>query len=463
MYHITGVTIQDKSLSTGALYHKTSPTKEVLEDYRFYRSSVKKLSDSGITALDGGRGKVHIPWSLAASKVVMSCIEKAKEEALEDITTHYSGDLKSQKIRALNELYEKHIDTLSNCILHLVFWAVIVDDVPDKMSKEMPKKMNQTLLNAMKLISHVDTRKKFLFDHPEDIFTKQDGELQKIKGVLENILNEEHRIAAEEYVEGAYTSFHNAWDSFSSLTELNSDNKNALVRDFSKIMISFQHALDVNYDPKPFNIQKAEDVHYGMHMMVFYEMALASAEKIRSSIDGTSFVQSQDDDFMEIFRRKSLLMQQMGSLSNLICTGVSSQGSVSRELQDGDFSNLLVCDALERLAKENKSTNSEGFDNLRSLLTQLTSLKEAKRTWFSKYGSLTGPLPEQAKSLKQSIDILWEANVNSLAETITDVLPDLFEKWVSLYVKLDHYDENQEMSNSAIIFLFQNIAVKGKL
>jgi hypothetical protein len=462
LYHITGVTIPGKSIADGVLYHKTSPTKEALDGYQFYKSSVKKLTDSGITSLDGGRGTVHIPWSLAASKIVMSCIEKAKEDALEDISTHYVGEVRHQKTRDLNQLFEKHIDTLSNCILHLVFWAVTVDDVPDKMSKEMPKKMNQALLTAMKLISHVDTRKKFLLEHPDDIFTTREGELQKIKEVLQDIEDKEHRAAAEQYVEGAYLSFHNAWDSFSMIAELTSENKSVLIRDFGKIMTSFQHALDVNYDPKPFNIQKAEDVHYGMHMVVFYEMALASAEKIRASIDGTSFIQSHDDDFLEIFRRQSLLMQQMGSISNLICTGVSSQGDVSRELQDGDFSNQLICDAFE-LASEKKSTNSKGFDTLGSLLTKLTSLKEDKRNWFSRYGSLTGTLPEEALSQKCHIDRLWDTNVKALADTITDVLPDLFDNWFSLYVKLDNYDENQEMSDSAIVFLFQNIAVKGKL
>ena len=287
--------------------------------------------------------------------------------------------------------------------------------------------------------------------------------MQKIKEVLQDIQNKDHRAAAEQYVECAYISFHNAWDSFSSIVELTSENKNLLIRDFGKIMTSFQHALDVNYDPKPFNIQKAEDVHYGMHMIVFYEMALVSAEKIRASSDGTSFIRSHDDDFIEIFRRQSLLMQQMGSISNLICTGVSSKGNVSRELQDGDFSNQLICDVFKLLVNENKSPNSEGLDTLGSLLTKLTSLKEDKRNWFSRYGSLTGPVPEEAQSQKRSIDILWDSNVNSLADTIKDVLPELFDNWFALYVYLRNYDENELMSDSAIVFLFQNIAVKGKL
>jgi hypothetical protein len=462
LYHITGVTIPDKNIVNGVIYHKTSPTKKALDDYSFYKDSVKILSDSGITSLDGGRGKVHIPWSLSASKTVMGCIEKAKEEAINDITTHYSGDLRDQKINDLNTLFEKHIDTLSNCILHLVFWAVIVDDIPDKMSKEMPKEMNQTLLNAMKLISNVDTRKKFSFDHPEDIFTTHDNELQKIKEVLQDIKNNTHRLAAEKYVEGAYTSFHNAWDSFSNLAELNSDHKNVLIRNFNKIMISFQHALDVNYDPKPFNIQKAEDVHYGMHMVVFYEMALASAEVIRSSSLGTSYIESHEDDFIEIFRRQSLLMQQMGSISNLICTGVSSEGDVSRELYDGDFSNQLVFDALNKLLDE-KGYKNKKVDSLKNSLDNLTRLKEMKRNWFVEHGLKTDLLPKNVKDQKESIDMLWETNVNELSVTISDVLPDLFQKWFSLYIQLKNYDENEAMSDSAIIFLFQNIVVKGKL
>lgn len=454
LYHIAGIPFDKKDIHSGLLFHTTPPTQDTMAVYHAYKNSVKQLGESGIMALGEGRGAIHIPWSLAASKIVMRVLENAKAESLNSLKTSSSE---------LERDYLTYVDVLSNAILNLVIWAVTVDDIPDSMSKEMPKEVNQTFLNAMTLISKVEARREAGLDYPEDIFNAHPGELEIIKEKLNSIPNEVHRVACKNYIEGAYTAFHNAWDSLQALADISDDSKSQLRQDFSKIMTSFQHALDVNYDPNPFNIQKAEDVHYGMHIVIFFEMALTLAEKLTLNNAETSYSGTKSKDYIDIFRRQTLLMQKMGSIANLICTGVSENGAVSRELMDGDFSNQLIFDALERLAQNNNSKNRAKSGFIENLLKSLTNLKELKRDWFLHHGADQETLSEEAIREKDLLEKNWNSTVTTFAETITDSLPDLFDKWYLLYTHLKNYDKNEFMSEDAIVFLFQNIVVKGKL
>lgn len=454
LYHIAGIPFSGGDTEKGVLFRKTEPTPETLGIYCLYKNSVKQLGDSGIMSLGEGRGSIHVPWSLSASKIVMRVLENAYLESLDSIITTPAE---------LEEDYLTYVDGLSNAILKLVFWAVTVDDIPDSMSKEMPKETNQLFLDAMKLISDVEFRKREKINFAEDIFTVHPGELEAIKKKLNPIANEAHRVACEQYVESAYTAFHSAWDSFQDLATISDVSKSQIRRDFSEIMNSFQHALDVNYDPKPFNIQKAEDVHYGMHIVVFSEMALTLADALKHKHTGVSYVDSKSDDYIQLFRRQSLLMQQMGSIANLICTGVSDEGSVSRELMDGDFSNQLLFNSLFTLKKNSDFVDINKHNRIEDLLKSLMALKNMKRDWFLKYGTKQDTLSKDAICEKDSLEKNWNSTVTTLAGTLTDPLPDLFDKWITLYTHSVYYDENEFMSEDAIVFLFQNIVVKGKL
>ncbi|RAP26056.1 hypothetical protein DID74_02470, partial [Candidatus Marinamargulisbacteria bacterium SCGC AG-333-B06] len=451
---------------------KTPKNPNVNKNWENYKNAIEKLKKNGITVLQG-RNDIHIPWSLTASKCVMSIIDSARIEALAAFDPDTITDTIEARKNEINVTFKNHVNILSNCITNLVIWAVTVDDVPDTLSQELPQEIVQALLNALKLIADVNARRQKykstdLATNPENIFSYDEKEKNQILEWFENDIAK-HTItkpqinALQEYISVAYESFHAAWQSFEKTADkanFESEKMNLII-DFQKIMTSFQTALNINYEPekKDFaEISFSTNSHYGMHMVIFHRMASILAKTLNPNF------RQEDSQYLPMYEEQSLLSQQCGSIANHVAT-------YQRELDQWDFGSgafgIIFSHLKEKAQKEKKNVEAiKDFNQLKENMSKISNLKKEKREIFiAKNTSSSSPLDQKQldEASKVILDEQWKELTSNTKSLIYKHMPNFNDVYDAKYCKVKAYDSNQTMSYATLIFFWLNLGFKGKL